>query len=102
MKTPFPAYFLEPERNPALPCVTVRPCLVMSLLSTATPPSAIIHLHSLTEAGWVSKLVPFSTLCSSLDKAVERATAKIRLLPALAEISAPAEVAGASAGQKFL
>lgn len=102
MKTPFPAYFLETERNPALPFLTVRPCIVQSLLPSANPPSAIILLHSLTDAGHVSKFVPYSALCSDLTKAVEAAAAKIKLLPALAEKSAPAEVAGASAGGNSL
>lgn len=98
MKTPFPAYFLEPERNPALPCVTVRPCIVTGLLPTATPPSAIIRLHSLTAEGWVSKFVPYSTLCSSLERAVEIATEKIKALPALDQKSADIETAGAGSG----
>lgn len=110
MKTPFPAYYLEPERTPALPCVTVRPCLVTGLLNNAEPPSAIIRLHSLTADGWISRVVPFSALSSKLDAAIAIATDKIRALPSPAglapDLSAPAAdeksasetKAGASAG----
>lgn len=99
MKLPCPAYYLEPERNPALPCVTVRPCLVMSLLPSATPPSAIIRVHSLTSLGWVSKLVPYFTLRSDLGKAIEQAATLIKNLPALEENAAAAPiVAGVGSG----
>ncbi len=45
--------------------------------------SAIIELHSLLVSGRVSKVVPFADLASTVEKAIEEATARIRRLPLL-------------------
>jgi hypothetical protein len=96
MKTPCPAFYIQPPLNPALPAVTVRPCIVVALYPSMQ--MATIELHSLQVSGRVSRNVPYADLASTAESAIKTASARISSRPALAEKSATPAMAGADAG----
>lgn len=81
MKTPFQAFVICPPRSVLLPSVTVLPCVVTMLMPVSQ--TAFVEVHSLLAAGRVTKVVPYADLASTLEKAIEEATARIRRLPVL-------------------
>lgn len=81
MKTPFQAFVIVPARTPLLPSVTVQRCVVLSIMATSQ--MCIIETHSLVVSGRCSRVVPFGDLASTPEKAIEKASDRIRGLPAL-------------------
>ena len=81
MKIPFQAFVLIPPRSALLPCVTVCPCVVTALFPSAG--MALIEVHSLMVSGRCSRMVPFANLASTVEKAIEEASARIGKLPQL-------------------